>query len=84
MLAFFTKRRLSKYKNVKIINKNMWKVDLSIYDRIFLFCLPKEMKKFEKKLRDELKPGSLIISNIFTFPNWKPIKSEDSVYVYKI
>jgi cyclopropane fatty-acyl-phospholipid synthase-like methyltransferase len=83
-LALFTRIKFRGKKNIKIMNKSMWNVDLRGYTRIFLFCLPKEMQKFEKKLKNELKPGTLIISNIFTFTHWKPIKKEDSVYVYKV
>ncbi len=83
-LSLFTKLKFKSKRNIKIMNKSMWNVDLTGYSVIFLFCLPKEMKKFEKKLKNELKPGTLIISNIFTFTNWKPIKKEDSVYVYKV
>ncbi len=84
ILTLYSKWRFRKIKNIKIINKNMWNVDFSIYDRIFLFCLPKEMKKFEDKLQREMKPGALVISNIFKFNNWKPMKAIDNVYVYKI
>lgn len=84
VLTLYSRLKFRKIKNIKIINKNMWKVDLSGYDRIFLFCLTKEMKKLEEKLQKEMKPGSLVISNIFKFSNWKPLKSKDSVYVYKI
>lgn len=83
ILVLLSKVKFRKRKNIKMFRKNMWKVDLRKYDRIFLFCLSKEMVKFEKKLRDELKPGTLIISNIFRFPNWKPIKEEDNIFIYK-
>jgi len=84
VLVLFSRFKFRKVKNLKFINKNMWDVDVSSYDRIFLFCLRKEMRKFESKLRDEMKPGSLIISNIFKFNNWKPVKVEDNIYVYKV
>ncbi|MBN1916156.1 hypothetical protein JW796_04190 [Candidatus Dojkabacteria bacterium] len=84
ILTLYSRLKFRKIKNIKIINKNMWKVDLSSYDRIFLFCLSKEMKKFEKKLQMEMKPGSLVISNIFKFNKWIPVKAQDSIYVYKV
>ena len=84
VLVLFSRWKFRKLKNVKFINQNMWKADVSKYDRIFLFCLTKEMRKFETKLRDEMKPGSLIISNVFKFNNWKPVKVQDNIYVYKV
>ena len=35
-----------------------------------------------KKLKKELKPGAVVISNYFTFPKWKPDKVKDDVYLY--
>ena len=84
VLAFFGKLKFRKHKNIKFFHENMWKMDLSKYDRIFLFCLRKEMKKFEERLKKELKPGALVVSNIFQFSNWKPVKSRDNIFVYKV
>ena len=84
VLALYTKLKFRKNKRVKIFNKNMWEVDISGYDRIFLFCMRKEMKKFEGRLRDAMKPDSFVISNVFQFENWKPERVVDGIYVYKV
>lgn len=62
--------------------KNFWKVDLSQYDIITVFQVSFAMNQLEKKLMYELKPGARVISNYWTFPNWKPSRYEKNVYVY--
>ncbi|CEP77410.1 MAG: methyltransferase domain-containing protein [Defluviitoga tunisiensis] len=62
---------------------NFWKVDLSQYDIITVFQVSFAMDRLEKKLMYELKPGARVISNYWTFPNWRPSKYEKDVYVYE-
>lgn len=76
-------KRLGLEKNAKIIMKDFWKEDFSSFDLITLYCLPYVMKGLEKKLKTELKPGARIVSNHFTFPNWKPkiVEGETKLYL---
>ncbi|MBD3359422.1 MAG: hypothetical protein GF365_01805 [Candidatus Buchananbacteria bacterium] len=57
---------------VKIKLKNFFKADLSQADYVFCYLITDEMAKLEKKLKQELKPGALVISNTFKFKNWQP------------
>ncbi|MBU2235976.1 hypothetical protein KKA01_02880 [Patescibacteria group bacterium] len=41
------------------------------------------MKKLGNKLYHELKPGTTIICNNFSLPNWKPANKEGKFYVYE-
>jgi cyclopropane fatty-acyl-phospholipid synthase-like methyltransferase len=66
-----------------IHRKNYWQENLSDYDVVIIFGVPRRMKMFEKKLQDELKPGALVISNYFQFPNWKCFESNDGIYLYR-
>ena len=70
----------------KVIIKwgNFWKYDTSEYDLIVLYVIKHIMPKLEKKLQKELKPGTIVVSNFFIFPNLQPIKTTDRVRVYKI
>ncbi len=43
--------------------------DVSDADAIFLYLAPHLMEKLEKKFDAELKPGTVVISNTFTFPH---------------
>ena len=63
--------------------KNFWLADLSEFDVITVFGIGYMMRRLEKKLKKELKPGARIVSNYFTFPTWPPAKKEGIVYLYK-
>ena len=62
--------------------KSFWRRDLSSFDVVVVYGIPYIMKKLGDKLHRELKPGALIISNIYEFPQWSPLYSENRVYLY--
>ncbi|MFH1367214.1 MAG: class I SAM-dependent methyltransferase [Patescibacteria group bacterium] len=57
---------------IDLKRENFYNVRLSEADVIFCFLIHSIMPRLEKKLLEELKPGALIISYGFKFPNWKP------------
>lgn|SRR4030042_914004 len=63
--------------------KNFWEVDLSDFNVVAVFGITHIMEKLETKLERELKVGTRIVSNSFSFPNWPPIKKNGGVYLYK-
>lgn len=66
--------------------QNLWTSDLSGADVVFVYLIPWRMEDLAAKLKKELKPGSLVISNSFIFPGWKVIRKdpENHVYAFKI
>ncbi len=46
-------------------------------DFVYIYLLPKGVKRLEEKLKKELKKGCLIITQTYHFPNWKPFKKLD-------
>jgi hypothetical protein len=40
--------------------------------------------RLEKKLENEMRPGTKVISNIFRFPHWKVKKSKNFVNLYRV
>lgn len=84
------KRWLKKSK-IQLYYRDFYKVDLAQYDVIFCFLIAGVMEKLEKKLRQELKPSTLVISYGFTFPTWQPIQSlpnpdpkrKSKIHIYK-
>ncbi len=71
LLALFF--NLFSSEKVDLYFKDFFKADLSAADYIFCYLIPKEQARLEDKLKKELKPGSIIISNTFTFKDWQPI-----------
>jgi len=62
--------------------KNLWKQDLSCFDAVVVFGMKHMMKKLELKVKSELKVGSKVVSNYFTFPTWVSDRAEEEVYLY--
>ena len=63
--------------------KNFWQEDLSRFDIVVVFGIGHIMEKLEKKLDKELKKGARVVSNSFTFPNWRLSKKENGVFLYE-
>ncbi len=79
------KRKLKGLENeVKIKDESMWKADLKIADVIFVYSLVKKMKKFEDFVYKNAQKGTRVIVNTNPFPNKKPAKIKDKVFLYKI
>mmetsp|Transcript_2267 Transcript_2267/g.3177 ORF Transcript_2267/g.3177 Transcript_2267/m.3177 type:complete len:116 (-) Transcript_2267:250-597(-) len=65
--------------------RDLWKVDLSNVDVVAVYGLHPIMGKLGEKMKQELSPGSLVVSNVFTIPGWKPVKVVDGgIYLYSI
>src|SRR3989338_862908 len=69
---------------IEIEKKNMWKADLKIADVIFVYSLKKSIKKFEDFVYKNATPGTRIVVNLHSFPDKKPIKVKDGIYLYKV
>lgn len=82
ILCWWSKIKLRKLKNVKIIRKNLWNINLSDVDALMVYLIGSKMKKLKQKIEKEMKPGSRIISHGFRFPDWKPEKSDNKVHLY--
>jgi cyclopropane fatty-acyl-phospholipid synthase-like methyltransferase len=64
--------------------KSFWGINFSDFDVVVTFQVGYIMKKLEKKLFAEMKPGSLIISHYWTFPTIQPIKTSGEIHVYQV
>ena len=73
-------------KNITVVWRSFWNSDLRDGDILFIYLLPWRMEKLAKFLSAHCKPGMLIVSNSFVFPNWKIIRQDkkNHVYVFRI
>ena len=62
--------------------ESFWKTNLRSADVVFIYLLPLRMEKLEIKLKKELKPGALVVSNSFIFPHWKILRQDAKNHVY--
>ena len=80
------------YPDVKVVWGDFRKADLKEADLVFCYLFPDVMRTTAKKLTQDLKPGTRVISCNFPFPDWKPIqlirprpeRHSDPIYVYQV
>lgn len=84
-------RQFFSRKDVKFSGHDFFQEDLSGYDVIVCYLSFKHMKWLKDKFEEELKPGTLIISNAFPIPDWEPLETTSTnifvkipVYVYRV
>lgn len=66
--------KLSGRRNLNFRMKNIWGQHLGDYDVVYCFLSPVPMARLFEKAQEELRPGSLFISNSFEVPGHKPDK----------
>jgi SAM-dependent methyltransferase len=64
--------------------KSFWRVDLSTFDVITVFQGSFIMKRLERKLRRELRPGARVISDFWAFPTLSPESRNGTTYRYVV
>jgi len=77
------------------VNGDMFNVDLTSADVIFLYLTTSANEKVKPKLETELKPGVRVVSHDYEIVGWKPVKVENfcenqtlgypshTIYLYK-
>jgi len=77
-------------KKVQFVRKNIFNIDLSKADYLYIFLMPKLIEEMEPKLKKELKKEAVIISHGFPINGFKnkQIKKLEEIpfptYYYKI
>ncbi len=62
---------------------SFWASDLGQFDAVVVFGMTHIMSRLERKLAQELHPGTFVISNIFKFPHWHTEREAGSLKVYR-
>ena len=76
-LLGWIKLRLSKSgRTVAWKMQNVMHTDMSKADVVFLYVLPRMMERLEEKFNSELRPGTVVISNTFTFPGKQAVEEQ--------
>src|SRR4030042_5465352 len=71
-------------ENIRVYKKNLWQADLKSADVIFVYGRKKTMQKFEDFVYKNAKKDTRIVVNTNPFPNKKPQKEENNIFLYKI
>lgn len=77
--------RLKSYrlKNTQFIHGNIFAKNYFDADIIYIYLLPKGVKKLEEKLKKELKKGATVITQTYHFSKWRPFKKEGEFWLYR-
>ncbi len=83
-------KRLSRLPNMTLFWKDFFQESLGDADLIVCYLYPGAMERLKRKFDQELKPGTVVISNSFAIPGWEPQEVlqvgdfyRTKVYVYK-
>ena len=75
---------LGQRDRIRIIFGNLFNQDLSEADVVICYLMPDALTKLEKKLKQELKPGTRIVSNRFTFPSLDEVHEDGDARLYLV
>lgn len=82
-------------ENTSIIQKDIFTVNLSAANVVFLYLTTSANEKIKPKLEAELEPGTRVVSHDYEILGWKPLKTDTfcenpklgypshTLYVYK-
>lgn len=76
--------------HAQIIHQNFFEVNLADADVVCTYLLEETNEQLEPKLKQELKPGTRVVSVGFQFPNWIPDRIDPRgtiygpIYLYQI
>jgi cyclopropane fatty-acyl-phospholipid synthase-like methyltransferase len=73
---------LGLWKRIRIIRADLFSVDLRDADVVFAYLLQDTNDKLKDKLRRELRPGTRIIANTFTFSGFPLIATDEELHLY--
>ncbi len=67
--------RLRRLPQCRVRRADLWRLDLSQYDVVYAFLSPAPMAALWEKVRREMRPGALFVSNSFAVPGVDPDQS---------
>ncbi len=93
--ALSTIQDLGIQDRVTIVQDDLFKIDLSSANVVFLYLTTSANDKVKPKLEKELNPGARVVSHDYEILGWKPVRTENfcenpklgypshTIYVYK-
>ncbi|CDR34380.1 class I SAM-dependent methyltransferase [Criblamydia sequanensis] len=66
--------KMERLANLKFVKKDFFHVNLSDASIVYCYLYPRAMQDLKAKFEEELKPGTIVISNTFSVPGWDPVQ----------
>mmetsp|Transcript_10560 Transcript_10560/g.29687 ORF Transcript_10560/g.29687 Transcript_10560/m.29687 type:complete len:272 (-) Transcript_10560:123-938(-) len=88
--AFAAGRRLVQapmyWNTTSFAMRDLWTVPLDKVDVVAVYGLQPIMKDLGTKLKAELRPGSLVVSHVFSIPGWRAEKGggQGNIFLYSV
>ena len=70
-------QKLDLNEKTRIIQKDIFNVNLSAANVVFLYLTTSANEKIKPKLEAELKPGTRVVSHDYEILGWKPLKVDN-------
>jgi precorrin-6B methylase 2 len=73
-------------QRVRMRGGNFYKADVSTADVVFVYLTSAQTSRLAKKLAQELRPGTRVVSIAADFPHWQPemVDRELLIFVYRM
>lgn len=81
--VLYSRLKAKKLKGAKFYHGNIFSKSYSDADIVYIYLLHKGVKKLEDKLKKELKKGSVVITQTYHFPHWRPFKKIENFWLYR-
>jgi hypothetical protein len=90
-IPFFVSKLYTIFRGGRTFAMDMWKTELAYYDVVYAFLSPEPMPRLWEKVKEEMQPGSVFISNSFPIPDieaseiWQlPDSRQTILYIYHL
>ncbi len=86
---YIAKLLLKKVKsNIKLIRADLFKTDISQANLIYCYLVPDMMERLAAKIKSECRPGTLVVSYMFSIPGLEVKKiipgNKEVSYIYEV
>lgn len=75
--------RVSGLKNIEVVRRDFFRDDLGKAAVVVCYLYPRGMIRLSTKLRSELTPGTVVVSNTFALPGWAPEQTYQLTDLYR-
>ena len=83
LISWLKIRRLGLQDKARVRLGTYWGEKFQDADVVTLFLITMQMGRMERKLREELRPGSRVVSYAFDFPHWEHVDKREGVFLYR-
>lgn len=77
------KAREADIRNAHFFHGNIFDRQYFPADIVYIYLLKPAVSRLESKLKNELRVGSIVLTQTYHFPSWKPYRKEGDFWLYR-